>query len=144
VAESYPPLDFSSLARALDALEAVLARVADARFWSAQDDITRRAMEAGAIQHFEFTYELAWKAMRRVLARDFGAMEVDGASRAELFRLAARRGLIHDVAAWMDFHQARNRTSHTYDNAAAVEVLAIVRRFPEPARALLSRLRTER
>ncbi len=45
--------------------------------------------------------------------------------------------VLNTVKAWMDYHQARNRTSHTYDQDVADEVLETARKFLPEARALL-------
>lgn len=40
-----------------------------------------------------------------------------GISRKEFYRIAAKNALITDVQKWWEFHAARNRTSHVYDEA---------------------------
>ncbi len=106
----------------------------------AQDDVTREAIRSGAIQHFEFTYELAWKFMRRQLAADIGALTVDGISRRDLFRLAAEHGLIADVDTWFQYHVARNQASHTYQQSVAASVYSAGLRFTADAERLLAAL----
>lgn len=91
------------LERALGRLEAALARP--------EDDILRDA----CIQRFEFTFELAWKAIQRQ-AREEG---LDCASPRECFRVAFRLGLADDDARWMAMVEDRNRTTHTYDEDTA-------------------------
>ena len=46
----------------------------------------------------------------------------------------------NDVDQWMVYHQARNITSHTYDEARAEEVFAIAREFAADAQKLLYQL----
>ena len=53
--------------------------------------------------------------MKRWLEENVGSASVDGVPRRELFRLAAESRLIADLPRWMEFHQARNQTSHTYE-----------------------------
>ena len=62
-------------------------------------------------------------------------------SRRELFRYAAENLLIRDVDQWMDFHAARNKTSHIDDQAVAEETFAIVADFVPEAEFLLQKLR---
>ena len=71
------------------------------------------------IQRFEYTYEIAWKMMKRWLEANLSASEVDGIVRRELFRIAAQQQLIQDPLEWFQYHQARNMTSHIYDEATA-------------------------
>lgn len=92
------------------------------------------------IQRFEYTYELCWKMMKRFLVMDEGREKVESLHRKDLFRLAAEKGLIGDAAAWFDFHQARNETSHTSEEERAEQVYEVARRFAPAARALLREL----
>ena len=112
----------------------------DARFMAAQDEITREAIRSGVIQHFEFTYELSWKFLRRRLEQDIGRTSVDGISRRDLFRIAAENRLIEDVEDWFNYHLARNETSHTYDPAIAARVYATSLNFARDAALLLATL----
>ena len=66
---------------------------------------------AGAIQAFEYTYETAWKAMKRIL-RSQGLVEAS--SPRQCFREAAKIGLILDPKGWFYFLDIRNLTVHTY------------------------------
>lgn len=90
----------------------------------ALDEITQDAIRSGVIHYCEFTYELAWKFMRRRLEADIGQSSVAGIPRRDLFRIAAENGLIEDVDAWFRHHVARNETSHTYDQSVAARVYA--------------------
>ena len=67
--------------------------------------------EAGAVQAFEFCYELAWKMMKRVLA----TQGVEASSPKDTFRKAALAKIIDDPEVWFDFLDKRNLTSHTYE-----------------------------
>lgn len=121
-------LILTSLEKAIASLEEVLALE--------KSVIVRDA----TIQRFEYTYELAWKMMKRHLERDEGRENVEALHRKDLFRLAAEKGLVGDAEAWFAFHQARNETSHTYEEERADEVYAVARRFAPAARALLGEL----
>ncbi len=115
--DSRPVSRVQLLLRALDRLETALARP--------EDDITLDA----CIQRFEFSFELAWKAIQRQ-ARAEG---LDCASPRECLRVAFSLGLVEDDAQWMSMVEDRNRTSHTYDEATA---LAVYRALPGYARLL--------
>lgn len=98
-----------------------------------------KLMKAGVIQNFEFTYELAWKFIKRWLEENY-CSHVDGVARNELFRIASEHQLILNVKKWFDYHKARNQTSHLYDEILAEEVFLVVCGFIEDAKFLLSRL----
>ena len=133
-------LQLESLTKAVASLNAVLAKSDDAEFMRGLDDVARNAVKAGAIQHFEFTYELCWKFMKRWLETNVSATAVDGVTRRELFRLAAEQRLIVDVEQWMRHHAARNQTSHVYDPVIAEEVYVAAHAFARDAILLLAAL----
>lgn len=92
------------------------------------------------IQRFEYTYDLAWKLLRRVLLHEFGRTDIDGAPRRELFRAAAQHGLIPGPAPWFGFHDARNPASHTYNEVMADEMYRVAADFLPAVEALLTAL----
>jgi nucleotidyltransferase substrate binding protein (TIGR01987 family) len=129
------PLELSSLKKAVDSLDRALV-VTGGPAEAAQKEVLR----AGVIQNFEFTYELCWKFMKRWLEVNNGGPAVDGATRKELFRLAAESRLITGVENWFKYHAARNETAHTYDPAKAAEIYALAGPFAVDARRLLETL----
>ena len=120
-------LDLTSFAKALKTLEEILPVPVS--------DIVRDA----TIQRFEYTYELAWKMIKRHLEWA-GNTNTSSLTMRDLFREAARVGLIKDAETWFDYHQARNETSHTYERATAEEVYEAAGKFAPDARALLTEL----
>jgi nucleotidyltransferase substrate binding protein (TIGR01987 family) len=66
----------------------------------------------GLIQAFEFTHELAWNLLKDYLEYQ-GYQDVKGSRDA--IRKAFSINLIVDGQKWMETIQARNITSHTYD-----------------------------
>lgn len=128
-------LDFSSLQKAVFALERALVVLNDKPFVRSSPET--ETIRAGVIQSFEFTYELCWKFIKRWLEVNVDPTIVAGATRRELFRYAAEYRLIDDVDKWMDYHDARNRTSHTYDPLTAEEILEHIEPFYRDAVKLL-------
>lgn len=92
------------------------------------------------IQRFEFTYELAWKALKRLLEVEEGVENVDALNRRDLFRLAAEKGLLADPLVWFDYHRYRNESTHTYAETKAEEVYAAAQRFLIDVEALYLQL----
>jgi nucleotidyltransferase substrate binding protein (TIGR01987 family) len=133
-------LDLSSLRKAVSSLERTLKVAADAKFMEGLSDDQSDAVRAGAIQNFEFTYELCWKFMKRWLESNLGSSHVEGVARRELFRLAAESKLISDVDKWMEYHDARNETSHTYDEETAADVFGTAGEFARDAKMFLKAL----
>jgi len=133
-------LELSSLQKSVRALAAVLAKSDEEGFMSHLDEVARNAVKAGVVQHFESTYELCWKFIRRWLATNVSPSAADGVTRRELFRWAAENRLIDDVEPWMRYHEARNLTSHIYQPEIAQQVYSIAHDFSHDAQRLLAAL----
>lgn len=133
-------LDLSSLHKAVESLEKALNVADDDTFMSGLTGDQKETVRAGVIQNFEFTYELCWKFMRRWLEGNLGTAYVAGVSRRQLFRLGAEHRLIGDVDRWMEYHEARNETAHTYDETTAEDVFETAQKFLDDARELLEAL----
>jgi nucleotidyltransferase substrate binding protein (TIGR01987 family) len=76
--------------------------------------------EQGAIQAFEYTYELAWNVMKDFLEQQ-GQTDIYGSRDA--IRKAFQLGLVKDGDKWMDAYVSRTKTSHTYNEETAREVV---------------------
>lgn len=121
-------------------MEELLARVGDEAFMETLDEIVRKGLRAGVIQNFEFTFELCWKFIQRWIRHNRSPEDAEPLVRKDLFRMAARYGLVSDPTRWFDYAEARNQTSHTYNEERAVEVFAIAADFVREARHLLTQL----
>ena len=132
-------LDLSSLEKAVDALQ----RAVDAA--NAVTDLPNRdvveAVRAGVIQNFEVAYEQCWKFMQRWIRENRTPEDAEHPrTRKDLFRLAARYGLIADPDPWFVYGDARNLTSHTYSESQAAVVYKTARGFVSDAKYLLRQL----
>lgn len=127
-------LDFSSFAKALASLQKVLER---SRIVPEDEDI-----RDACIQRFEYTYELAFKMLKLQLEQELpSSEELDHLPFKEIIRVGAERGLVADPQRWFDYRDKRNITSHhTYDEAKAREVYAVLADFAADATALLASL----
>lgn len=92
--------------------------------------------QAGAIQAFEFSYELAWKTMKRILEK----RGVEVQSPRDTFRQAARNKLISNPEDWFIFIEKRNLTSHTYKEENALSIIDIFPTFSKALEELLQNL----
>lgn len=126
-------MDLGSFRKALNSLDRGLERAQ-----SAPDD---EELRDGAIQRFEYTYELAWKSLKRILELEAASPDaIDILSFRDLIRLGAERGFIEEPSEWFEFREERNISSHTYDEAKAAEVYTSALRFGPVARRLLEKL----
>ncbi len=134
------PLELTSLHRSIQSLADLLAVAENDARLDQFTDVERKGIRAGVIQNFEVTYELSWKLMARWLNTNVSSGIADGTTRRQLFRLAAQHHLIHDVDEWMQHHDARNITSHTYDETKAELAHQAARKFATDAQHLLEAL----
>ena len=110
--------------KALGRLEEALSRP--------EDSIVRDA----CIQRFEFTFEMAWKAIRSCAL----AEGLECVSPRDCFRVGFRLALIERDAEWMAMVEDRNRTSHTYDEASAIAIYRALPGYAHLLRRLLQKL----
>lgn len=73
----------------------------------------------GVIQRFEFCTELAWKAVREYLINE-GYTDIN--SPKAVMKQAYADGIISNENEWIDLLNARNITSHVYDDETAAEI----------------------
>ncbi len=73
----------------------------------------------GAIQRFEFTYELAWKLLKAYL--EYQGLVSISSPRA-VFKEAFSVGLIENQEKWLRMIEDRNLTVHTYDECVAKKI----------------------
>jgi len=81
------------------------------------------AFRDSVIKRFEYTYELSWKMMQRWIRENVSPEASDTLTRKDLYRLAAQKQLIDDPNKWFQYHQARNVSSHTYNQSNAETAL---------------------
>ena len=98
-----------------------------------KDEFTRDAV----IQRFEYTFELSWKMLKRYLEMAGGVKEFNIKN---IFREAGKQGLINDVEDWFAYLEARNLTSHTYNEDVAEETYQTAKKFAPDAAQLLKNL----
>ncbi len=76
----------------------------------------------GVIQRFEFTFELSWKLMKS-LCNFYG---VEANSPRDAIKQAHKISLIQNGNKWLDLLQARNLTSHTYNEEISLSIYEII------------------
>lgn len=126
------PIDFSSLRLALTALQQGFEEQA-----AHPDLLTTRD---GVIQRFEITMDLSWKLLQRALKAYFQVNEAELLSKKDIFRQGAKFQLLNDTERWFAHYDARNQTSHIYDNAVAEATFVRAKLFVVDAAQLLAKL----
>jgi nucleotidyltransferase substrate binding protein (TIGR01987 family) len=127
-------IDLTSLSNAVARLAEGLERY--------QRDVSDTQIRDGLIQRFEFTYELAHKMLKRYLESVSPSPgEYDAADFQYLIRSTNEQDLLlGDWPTWRKYRDMRGKTSHTYDEGIALEVVAGIAPFLEEARHLLQQI----
>ncbi len=93
------------------------------------------------IQRFEYTFELCIKTIKRYFEQEMPLSEqVDQLNYRDLIRIAFEAGLIDQTESWFQYREARNQTSHAYDEDKAKYVFQVLAGFVQHAQFLLSQL----
>ena len=120
-------IDLGGLKKAIDTLREALQK-------NSPSELERD----GIIQRFEYTFELAWKMIRKVLIT-MGRSDVSASPRP-IIRDAKEEGLIGDVEKWFFFLEARNPSTHIYNQKEAQSVHKAAKEFLPFAEKLLTKL----
>jgi nucleotidyltransferase substrate binding protein (TIGR01987 family) len=104
---------------------------------------TETIIRDGLIQRFEFTYELSHKMLKRALeSASPSPDQYDQMPFADLIRSGNEQGLLlGDWPAWKNYRDMRAKTSHTYNEAIALEVVQGIAKFLHEAAFLRDQLR---
>ena len=121
--------------RAIQRLEEGLVRY--------QADTSDTQIRDGLIQRFEFTYELGHKILKRYLEyASANPEQFDEITFQDLIRTGNEQGLLlGEWPDWRGFRDMRGKTSHTYNENVALDVVAGIPRFIDEASYLRDRLR---
>ena len=127
-------LEISPFERAIQRLEEGLTRY--------QTDTSDTQIRDGLVQRFEFTYELGHKVLKRYLEyASANPEQIDTMAFQDLIRTGNEQGLLlGEWPDWRGFREMRGKTSHTYNETVAIEVVEGIPRFLEEAIYLRDKL----
>jgi nucleotidyltransferase substrate binding protein (TIGR01987 family) len=128
------------LARCIQTLESSLVQLRQAPSGSIDYEIFRNA----AVKGFELTLETSGKLLRKALKSYTGSPRaVDELAYKDVFRQAAKHGLLDAAAVerWFTYRDNRNSTAHDYGEGFAEETLGLMPAFIVDARAIENLLR---
>jgi len=91
----------------------------------------------GAIQRFEYCYDLAWKTLKRYLARR-GVIDLN--SPKSVFTAAYAEKIIDDESMWVTIIARRNLSVHTYNQKLADSLFAELPLFYDAMFLLLQKM----
>lgn len=75
-------------------------------------------VQDAVIQRFEFTYELSWKTLKRILKAKGDSSKFP----RDIFKAAFRQGWIEKDEEFLLMMEDRNLTSHVYDRSEARKI----------------------
>ncbi len=127
-------LDITPLYKAVTRLQEGLVRY--------QQDISDIQIRDGLVQRFEFTYEISHKMLKRFLEQASASPEqFDVMPFSDLIRSTNEKGLLlGDWPAWRTYRDMRSKTSHTYDEDIALQVVDGIPAFLTQAQFLAAEL----
>jgi len=127
-------LDLSPLLKAINSLQQGWQRY--------QGQIHDTLLRDGLMHRLETTYEISHKMLKRFLEQTAANPELfDAMSFADLIRSGNEKGLLlGDWPAWRLYRDMRSKTSHTYDEDVALQVVAGIPAFLHEAEYLAPQL----
>ena len=119
-------LNFEPLGRCIQTLERSLKCLDSAQ----EDTVDYEMYRNSVIKSFEMTLEMSGKSLRRVLREFTGnPKSVNELTFKDVFRHAAKHGLVTDVERWFRYRESRNNTVHDYGQDFAETVLVMIQEF---------------
>lgn len=128
-------LNTDHLVQCIKTLASSLAHLESSDPKSIEYEVFRNA----TIKGFELTLETSGKLLRKALKTYIATPRyVDELSYKDLFRHAAKHGLLdtHSVERWFSYRDNRNNTAHDYGIAFANTTLKLMPQFIQDAKAL--------
>jgi len=129
-------IDTTFLRRCIASLERAVAGIEQ---HDKDDELMRDIYRAACVKEFELVLEQSGKLLRKRLAAWFASnREADRLHLKDLFRHAARHGLIDSGVAerWLLYRDNRNSTAHDYGEDFADATLKLLPDFIADAKAL--------
>lgn len=115
-------------------LKKALAQFQMALDMPAENDV----IKAGCIQYFEFSFELAWKTIKRI-AEEEGLADCNSPKAA--LKAAFSNGWIETEEVWLDMLSSRNKMSHTYNAEDAIDIFDKLPAYADALKQLVEKLK---
>ena len=122
-------ISIDELVKALKALQEALEFSKQTK----SDEIKFKIARDAFIQRFEYCIELSWKVSVKKVGSQTKFPK-------QAIREMARADLIHSAEEWLDFIEARNNSSHSYDEETAAKVFQHIVLFSVKADDLVKKL----
>ena len=90
------------------------------------------------IKRYEYTFETAWKTMKKYFKLQYGKKEED-LTMNNIFRFMEAYGFAKDWTNWRDYYTKRNSTAHEYNIETSRNLLEIIPEFIKSVDFLLEK-----
>ncbi len=97
---------------------------------------SKQIIQDGAIQRFEFCFELCWKTLKLFLQKQ----GIESSGPREVLQKAFQINLITEEGTWLQMLQDRNLMSHVYDATEALVIVGRLEGFLQAMQELLTTL----
>lgn len=103
-------------------LHTVFQKLDDALCWleeACQQDMSSNTLAVdGTIKRFEFSFELFWKSLKKLLYTE----SIEVYSPRETLKKAYEFNWLQEETIWLDMLRARNESVHIYDKVKALQI----------------------
>ena len=99
-------------------------------------------IEDSCIKRFEYTLEIAWKLVKKVLIQKYGKTEQE-LTMNNLFRFMQGYGYAKDWERWKNYYQRSNETAHEYNLVKSRTLLVLIPDFIKDVELLITKLNEE-
>jgi nucleotidyltransferase substrate binding protein (TIGR01987 family) len=90
-----------------------------------------------SIQCFEFTLELVWKTLKRVLE----VYGIETSNSRDTFRAAVKIKVIDSPETWFNYIELRNLSSHIYKEEVALKIYKNLNQFDKDVKLVVVRMK---
>lgn len=97
-------------------------------------------LEDSCVKRFEYTLELSWKTMKKILKKVYGKSD-DELTVNNIFRLMQGYGFILDWQNWKMYYEKRNNTVHEYNLAKSRDLIKIIPQFLQDTDFFINKLK---
>lgn len=102
-----------------------------------EESIVEEVVNESLVHRFEYCEDLFWKLLRKNLLEQKG-VDIENAPKT-VYRRASQLEIL-DFEVWVEFLNAKNQSSHTYNEETLEEVLSVMGDFAEHGKNVLKYL----
>lgn len=102
------------------------------------DEKMKNYIKDSCVKRFEYTLEVSWKLMKKILKKNYGKPEEE-LTVNNIFRLMQAYKYINNWENWRMYYEKRNNTAHEYCLIKSHELISIIPMFIEDAGSFIQK-----